>query len=113
MNPLLKPAFVILSEATKRVLQENRFPTSQTPEHILKKSEAFLQGKPVLQPSPGSLLAGLDKRLGLIELGGEIARLELLMSSLKKSKKYTPITLHSLEAKIGLLKNQVKKRMLS
>ena len=114
MNALLKPAFAILSETTKRVLQERHLQkTGSAPADKMRKSQEFLEGKPASKPTAGSVLAELDKRLELIELGGEVARLELLLSSLKKSKKYSPPELHSLEAKINLLKTQVKRRISS
>jgi len=122
MNGLMKPAFVVLSDSAKKVIEEGSLTTAKR-EHekklemqgigsLKERAQEFLQGRIFTKPMPGSVLANLDKRLELVELGGEIARLELLLSRLRKNGKYSSFELHSLASKIELLKGIVKEKMI-
>lgn len=122
MNHLMKPAFIAFSNSAKSVIaEESILATKKEQERQLEiqgigpmkeRANEFLQGKLFTKPMPGSILAGLDKRLELVEVGGEIARLELLLSRLRKSGKYSSFELHSLSSKIILLKENLKEKMI-
>ncbi len=121
MNSLMKPAFIVLSQSAKIAAQMNKTTDMRTDQKkkaeltgelpLQERAQAFLQTKAISKPLPGSLLANLDKRLELIELSGEIARLELLLKELKSTDKYSSFELRNLSSKIEWLKSDVRERM--
>ncbi|MEK6963713.1 MAG: hypothetical protein AABX70_04755 [Nanoarchaeota archaeon] len=121
MNSLMKPAFIILSQSAKLAAQMNTTTVKRIEEEkragltgdlpLQERAQAFLQTKVIPKPMPGSLLAKLDKRLELIELSGEVARLELLLKELNNNGRYSSFELRNLSSKIEWLKSNVKGRM--
>ena len=121
MNPLLKPAFMILSESAKAVALTDAIRVKEVDAErkialegggsTKQRAEAFLEAKAIAKPLPGSLLAGVDKRLDLIELSGEVARLELLLKEVKNTGRYSFLELRGLSSKIEWLKKKKRERM--
>ncbi len=110
MNGLLKSAFIIFSESAHKSKEPSHPITPLSPEMRLQEAEEFLHPKKA-KPLPGSILANLDERLELIELKGELARLELSLGALKKSRKYPKSYLNSITLKIASLKGETQKRL--
>lgn len=121
MNFLMKPALIILSQSAKIRMQIDSNTAKRRESEkkeglegvgpVQERAQAFLQTNPLPKPLPGSLLAELDKRLELVELSGEMARLELLLKELKNTGKYSSFELRTLSSKIEWLKLKVRERM--